>query len=381
MRTYMTYKVLFFNIIDKKIALFDFLGETPYISIEAGMSLSNENIVTKVEEAISAKIESKLINEIFAINSTKYIRIDFSEDTNFADVKWVDLDEYLLSYGEDDFEKHRLLNHFYRMGDIEQKNLCIRLIGKRRELIATLQDLLCHRNRGFIIREDNADSYLELLTAVDQANKKPLIREISVDKLSEDKEVAYCELMDILSIYFAEIIKLNAFFAPACLLSLTGLSESGKSRLSAEIREKYGFSLLKIKYFILQASLLVDKDNIKFRELYSIQMLIDYLANHHTVSKYLLESIYSLQIDNLMKICFGNYYKLIYIDAPSEIRKSRSRDSESRFDKKEKKKIDSGIFKLRDDADFVFDNTKSVELNCSLLESSEELTSFIEGIL
>ncbi|MGT2838107.1 MULTISPECIES: hypothetical protein [Streptococcus] len=261
-----------------------------------------------------------------------------------------------------------IFNYFFRIDKFPKETLEIYLKCTNNSLLVKCKELIFERNPGMI----SSDRYDNLgIKIVDECGDSSEVIDLmpfekdqnetltfeNIKKGDSFLEALYENVMEKISDLYSIRVSSNTLYLPSVFYGITGMTESGKSYYSKYIDLKEDFWNLKIRTFIESAKKLVDKSISSLLETVSIQQMIDFASYHYFKEAFVIESIYSRRFHEKMREILKYDYKLIYIEAPKNIREFRSLDSIVEFQTKDIKKEKLGISFLKSEADVVIDNS------------------------
>lgn len=267
-----------------------------------------------------------------------------------------------------------ILNYFFRVDQLKSKPLLIYLDCSDSVILKKCKEYIFQRNPGI------SNNYLETnldLVILEQHHSEAKIISINFDEDQEDivtKSIEekivifkgestfkiYNKVMIAISKIYRKYVSGNIIYLPSIFLGITGLTESGKSYYSKYIDSNHSIWNLKIRSFIENSKYLIDGDISLLKEVVSIKLMIDFACYHYFKKLFVIESVYSKNFHDNLRSILKEKYKLIYIDAPQDIRLNRSLDSEVDFKNKDLKKHKLKVNSLMQEADYLVDNSGSM---------------------
>lgn len=157
------------------------------------------------------------------------------------------------------------------------------------------------------------------------------------------------------------------------VFALSGLSECGKSTVGKYLGEKHNVWNLKLKYFnqIVHEQRKVQEDNIFYYLIY-VEELIKFFNIHYYKKIFSLESFYGFDFLSVLRFIFKDKFKLIYIDAPYEVRLARSLVKKETLVRKDEFKKSVQVDELKELCDIIINNNGD---SCDLYNQIDNLFS------
>ncbi len=161
------------------------------------------------------------------------------------------------------------------------------------------------------------------------------------------------------------------------LIGFGGLSESGKSSFAESFRVNRGYYRLKLNYFSVDSNAMLN--DLLAAEKTALELL-RFFNSHYFVEQATIESLHGYVLPALLKLMLGGRFKVVFMEAPIEVRTRRRASSRSGgrvispddLDRRDREKIDRGIENIRSIADLIFDNSKD-GLECNLKTFLEKI--------
>jgi hypothetical protein len=140
-----------------------------------------------------------------------------------------------------------------------------------------------------------------------------------------------------------------------------GLSECGKSSFAEYLRTSHGFLRLKLRYFI---EVIRKRGENPTPEAVALELLA-FLSCHYYVPRVSIESLHDPYVPAMLKLMFGQRFKIVYIETDVDIRVRRAAQelgmpmSEARVlvEEKDETKKSRGAESVRTIADLIFNNS------------------------
>lgn len=263
-----------------------------------------------------------------------------------------------------------ILNYFFRLEKLKIEPLFIYLKCSDKYILDNCKRYILRRNSGildngiasglgiFLSDQETGDTKIINIYSGNskEENIKRQFGEINLTYEGSITEL-YKKVMLIITDMYAERVGEATQCLTSIFYGITGLSESGKSYYSRYIDSIHSGWNLKIRFFIENSKYLIDEDILPLKEVVSIKLMIDFACYHYFKSSFIIESVYSKSFHDNLQIILKDNYKLIYLDAPQEVRISRSLDSMDEFINKENKKEKLGVNLLKQEADYLIDNS------------------------
>jgi uridine kinase/8-oxo-dGTP pyrophosphatase MutT (NUDIX family) len=159
------------------------------------------------------------------------------------------------------------------------------------------------------------------------------------------------------------------------LLGLAGLSESGKSTVAEYLKNHHDFTRVKLGYF----NETLRRNNDKYANSLQVGLnLVHFIATNRHLNRISFESIHEPTIHSEMKLLVGERWKAVFINLDKTKRRERllaQNNGGGHYTEillklqreKDARKHAAGIEKLKQVADFIADNSDSIELTAKTI--------------
>ncbi|MBS3156474.1 hypothetical protein J4413_04580 [Candidatus Woesearchaeota archaeon] len=160
------------------------------------------------------------------------------------------------------------------------------------------------------------------------------------------------------------------------VFGLSGLSESGKSSIGYHLSRQHNIWNMKIKYFLrkiaerygIEDIADLDNDDQALVAMLMVEQFSEFFKDHYYQRGISIESLHGQELTRRLKSIMGNQFRVIYVEAPLDLRIERTVSSEGvdlctaseRVLAKDERKEGRGVGSIRDEAHAIIGNSSSV---------------------